>query len=145
MRRFVNIFVKDEDIRFLQNLETPLKDKRRSLDRAGDRGRLSVRFSDEEIRRYARQIVLPEVGGARAGEAARGDGRRRASEVEALYLAAAGVGRIVVPSEEIAAAARALNPLVRVEVGNRRGDARRRRSSQAALFAWRAIKEALAL
>jgi molybdopterin synthase sulfur carrier subunit len=27
VRRFVNIFVKDEDIRFLQNLETPLGDK----------------------------------------------------------------------------------------------------------------------
>jgi MoaD family protein len=26
VRRFVNIFVKDEDIRFLQNLETPVKD-----------------------------------------------------------------------------------------------------------------------
>ncbi|HEY7955727.1 MAG: MoaD/ThiS family protein [Polyangia bacterium] len=26
VRRFVNIFVKDEDIRFLQNLDTPLKD-----------------------------------------------------------------------------------------------------------------------
>jgi len=27
VRRFVNIFVKDEDIRFLQNLDTPLGDK----------------------------------------------------------------------------------------------------------------------
>jgi molybdopterin synthase sulfur carrier subunit len=27
VRRFVNIFVKDEDIRFLQNLETPIGDK----------------------------------------------------------------------------------------------------------------------
>jgi molybdopterin synthase sulfur carrier subunit len=27
VRRFVNIFVKDEDIRFLQNLDTPLADK----------------------------------------------------------------------------------------------------------------------
>ena len=27
MRRFVNIFVKDEDIRFLQNLDTPLGEK----------------------------------------------------------------------------------------------------------------------
>lgn len=27
VRRFVNIFVKDEDIRFLQNLETPLGEK----------------------------------------------------------------------------------------------------------------------
>jgi sulfur-carrier protein len=26
VRRFVNIFVKDEDIRFLQNLETPVAD-----------------------------------------------------------------------------------------------------------------------
>jgi sulfur-carrier protein len=26
LRRFVNIFVKDEDIRFLQNLETPVAD-----------------------------------------------------------------------------------------------------------------------
>jgi molybdopterin synthase sulfur carrier subunit len=27
LRRFVNVFVADEDIRFLQNLETPLGDK----------------------------------------------------------------------------------------------------------------------
>jgi molybdopterin synthase sulfur carrier subunit len=26
VRKFVNIFVKDEDIRFLQNLDTPVKD-----------------------------------------------------------------------------------------------------------------------
>ena len=26
MRRFVNIFQNDEDIRFLQNLDTPIKD-----------------------------------------------------------------------------------------------------------------------
>jgi molybdopterin synthase sulfur carrier subunit len=26
LRRFVNVFVKDEDIRFLQNLETPVAD-----------------------------------------------------------------------------------------------------------------------
>jgi MoaD family protein len=26
LRRFVNVFVSDEDIRFLQNLETPVKD-----------------------------------------------------------------------------------------------------------------------
>jgi len=75
-----------------------------------------VRFSDEEIRRYSRQIVLPEVGGA-GQEKLRAATVTAASDVEALYLAAAGVGAIVVPSEEIAAATRALNPLVRVEVG----------------------------
>jgi molybdopterin converting factor small subunit len=26
VRKFVNIFVKDEDVRFLQNLDTPIKD-----------------------------------------------------------------------------------------------------------------------
>jgi len=101
-----------------------------------------VRFSDEEIRRYARQIVLPELGGA-GQEALRAATATAASEVEALYLAAAGVGTIVVPSEAIAEAARDINPLVRVEVGNvpAGGDG----VVEASLFAWRAIKEAAGL
>jgi molybdopterin/thiamine biosynthesis adenylyltransferase len=74
------------------------------------------RFSDEEIRRYARQMVLPEVGGL--GQARLGATRAQASsDVEALYLAGAGVGHLVVPSTEIADAVRALNPLVEVELG----------------------------
>jgi molybdopterin-synthase adenylyltransferase len=101
-----------------------------------------MRFSDEEIRRYARQIVLPEVGGA-GQEKLRAATIAAASEVEALYLAAAGVGTIVVPSAEIAAAVRALNPLCRVEVGNV-ADAGMS-VEQAALFAWRALKETLSL
>jgi len=101
-----------------------------------------MRFSDEEIRRYARQIVLPEVGGA-GQEKLREATIAAASEVEALYLAAAGVGTLVVPSAEVAAAVRALNPLVRVEVGN--VAAANVSVEQAALFAWKALKETLAL
>ena len=101
-----------------------------------------MRFSDEEIRRYARQIVLPEVGGA-GQEKLRAATIAAASEVEALYLAAAGVGTIVVPSAEIAEAARALNPLCRVEVGN--VALAEPSVEQAALFAWKALKETLAL
>ena len=101
-----------------------------------------MRFSDEEIRRYSRQIVLPEVGGA-GQEKLRAATVTAASEAEALYLAAAGVGTIVVPSDEIAQATRALNPLVRVEVGNIAVSDTT--VEQAALFAWRAIKETLAL
>jgi molybdopterin/thiamine biosynthesis adenylyltransferase len=101
-----------------------------------------MRFSDEEIRRYARQIVLPEVGGA-GQEKLRAATIAAASEVEALYLAAAGVGTVVVPSQAIAEAVRALNPLCRVEVGNIA--ASELSVEQAALFAWRAIKETLAL
>src|SRR5262245_34505310 len=82
-----------------------------------------ARFSDEEVRRYARQMVLPEVGGL--GQARLRAGRAPAKgEVEALYLAGAGVGHLAVPSTEIAEAARALNPLVEVQVGGAslRGD-----------------------
>jgi hypothetical protein len=74
-----------------------------------------AQFSDEEIRRYARQMVLPEIGGA-------GQARLRAAhavardEVEALYLAGAGIGSLTVPTREIAESVRAMNPLVRIEV-----------------------------
>jgi molybdopterin/thiamine biosynthesis adenylyltransferase len=101
-----------------------------------------MRFSDEEIRRYSRQIVLPEVGGA-GQEQLRLATVTAACEVEALYLAAAGVGTIVVPTESIAAAVRALNPLVRVEVGN--VPASELSTVDAALFAWRSLKETLEL
>lgn len=102
-----------------------------------------MQFSDDEIRRYSRQIVLAEVGGV-GQRKLRAATRAAASEVEALYLAAAGVGTIVVPTPAIADAARALNPLVRVEVGNVAAD-EDASVEQAALFAWRAIKETLGL
>lgn len=74
-----------------------------------------TRFSDEEIRRYARQMVLPEVGGV--GQARLRSARITAgTELEALYLAGAGIGEVTVPSAEIARAVRALNPLVTVSV-----------------------------
>jgi hypothetical protein len=74
-----------------------------------------MRFSDEEIRRYARQMVMPEIGGT-GQERLRGARVRAQGEVEALYLAAAGVGVLYVPTEAIADAARGLNPLVEVQV-----------------------------
>jgi molybdopterin/thiamine biosynthesis adenylyltransferase len=72
-------------------------------------------FDDAELRRYARQMVLSEVGGI-GQERLRAAHARAQSEIEALYLAGAGVGWLSVPSEAIAKAARALNPLVEVEV-----------------------------
>jgi hypothetical protein len=74
-----------------------------------------MRFSDEEIRRYGRQIVLREVGG-HGQERLRAATARTGSELVALYLAGAGVGRILVGEEAIAASVRALNPLVTVEI-----------------------------
>ena len=101
-----------------------------------------ARFSDEEMRRYSRQIVLPEVGGT-GQEQLRATTATATSETAALYLAAAGVGTIRVPQAAWADAARALNPLVTVLV-----DATIATASEdvefAALAAWRAIKGALA-
>ena len=73
------------------------------------------RFTDDEIKRYARQMVLAQVGGV--GQAQLRDAAADAhSEIEALYLAASGVGKLRVPTEAIAARVRELNPLVAVEV-----------------------------
>ena len=102
-----------------------------------------MQFSDDEIRRYSRQIVLAEVGGGGQREL-RAATVTAASEVEALYFAAAGVGTIIVPTQAIAEAARALNPLVRVEVGNV-PIAAHASVEQSVLFALRAIKETLGL
>ena len=102
------------------------------------------RFSDNEIRRYSRQIVLPEVGGV-GQERLRAVTVTAASEVEALYLAAAGVGTLVVPSPAWAEAARALNPLVHVSVDAGAAVIGDGDVEAAATRAWRTIKEALAL
>jgi adenylyltransferase/sulfurtransferase len=101
-----------------------------------------ARFTDEEIRRYARQMVLPEVGGI-------GQARLRATtatasgEVEALYLAAAGIGRLTVPSREIAQAVQALNPLVEVQVHET--DVDRADVESQSLRALQTLREALGL
>jgi molybdopterin/thiamine biosynthesis adenylyltransferase len=79
---------------------------------------MSARFTDEEVRRYSRQLVLPEVGGV-GQERLRATRATARGEIDALYLAAAGVGELVVPSHAIADAVRALNPLVRVTVDAR--------------------------
>ncbi len=109
LRNFVNVYVNEEDIRYLQREATPLKD--------GDTisivpsiaggsgsvvasvaGRRRDLLSPEEIRRYSRHLILPDVGMA---------GQIKLKQSSALvvgagglgnpllqYLGAAGVGRI---------------------------------------------------
>jgi adenylyltransferase/sulfurtransferase len=101
-----------------------------------------ARFSDEEVRRYSRQLVLPEVGGI-GQERLRAASLSAACEIEALYLAAAGVGSLAVPSPEIAALVRALNPAVQLTVRN--SNENPCDVEGAALKAWSQIKEVLAL
>ena len=112
LRNFVNIYLNDEDIRYLQREKTPVKpgdalsivpsvaggapvvsDARKDAAMAEELPNLSP----DEIKRYSRHLIMPEVGM---------DGQRRlkAGSVlcigagglgspAAMYLAAAGIGR----------------------------------------------------
>jgi molybdopterin/thiamine biosynthesis adenylyltransferase len=99
------------------------------------------RFSDEEMRRYSRQIVLADVGGE-GQERLRAASLAADNEIEALYLAAAGVGSLSVPSSAIAEAVRSLNPHVKITL--RAGEIRAFSVEEAALSAFSKITEALA-
>ena len=97
VRNYVNLFLNGEDIRFLEGLKTPLSD--------GDQLAIvpaiaggNVTLSREEVSRYSRHLLLPEV-------TIEGQKRLKAGRVllvgagglgspAALYLAAAGVGTI---------------------------------------------------
>jgi sulfur-carrier protein adenylyltransferase/sulfurtransferase len=118
LRSFVNVYVNDEDIRYLQKEQTPVtaadtvsiipsvaggaggvettdaRDTRASQ----TRGREVPQLTNEEVKRYSRHLIMPEVGM---------DGQRRlkAGSVlcigagglgspAAMYLAAAGIGRL---------------------------------------------------
>ena len=105
LRSFVNVYVNDEDIRYLDKEETELQgDETISIipSIAGGAGvgvaPMEAALSNDEIARYSRHLILPEVGmeGQRKLKAAKvlmvGAGGLGAPL--GLYLAAAGIGRI---------------------------------------------------
>src|SRR6266478_59336 len=114
LRSFVNIYVNDEDIRYLQKEQTPVSsgdtvsiipsvaggvgtaEDVRSVRLRPDRE--LPQLTNDEVKRYSRHLIMPEVGVA-------GQRRLKAGSVlcigagglgspAAMYLAAAGVGRI---------------------------------------------------
>ena len=96
LRSFVNLYVNGEDVRALSGLETPLRESDQLTIVPAIAG--GVELTNEEIARYSRHLIMPEVTI---------DGQRRLKQGSvlligagglgspaALYLAAAGVGRI---------------------------------------------------
>ncbi len=105
LRSFVNVYLNDEDIRYLSKTDTPVKDADAiSLvpSIAGGSALATppeeATLSKDEILRYSRHLIIPEVGidGQQKLKAAKvlliGAGGLGAPL--GLYLAAAGVGRI---------------------------------------------------
>src|SRR3954451_22415882 len=89
LRSFVNIYVNDEDIRYLQKEQTPVA--------AGDTvsiipsvagGAPTVAealptLSNDEVKRYSRHLIMPEVGV---------DGQRKLKAAKVLCIGAGGLG-----------------------------------------------------
>ena len=110
VRSFVNLYRNDEDVRYLERAGTPLsKDDSLSIvpsiaggadtpspPRGEGRGERSL--SNEEIRRYSRHLIMPEVGldGQKKLKDARvlAIGAGGLGSPLAVYLAAAGIGTI---------------------------------------------------
>src|SRR5450631_3672135 len=106
MRSFVNVYLNDEDIRYLEKDATPVKDgDTLSIVPSIAGGSVAApvepataELSKDEILRYSRHLIMPEVG-------TEGQLKLKAAKVLlvgtgglgaplGLYLAAAGVGRI---------------------------------------------------
>ena len=115
LRSFVNVYVNDEDVRYLKQADTPLGERDvlsivpsvaggiepavpKTAPPAPPTSASPLPLSAEEIRRYSRHLIMPEVG-------MKGQVKLKNASVLligagglgsplALYLAAAGVGRI---------------------------------------------------
>lgn len=104
LRKFINIYVNEEDIRFLQLENTPLKDGDEVSIIPAIAGGQNLR--EDQIERYSRQIILPQIGGKGQEKLLKAKvlivGAGGLGSPCALYLAAAGIGKIgIVDSDKV--------------------------------------------
>jgi adenylyltransferase/sulfurtransferase len=105
LRNFVNLYLNEEDIRYLKNVDTQVKDGDTITIVPAIAGGVTTlqrpapnELTQEEIRRYGRHLIMPEVGmdGQKKLKAAKVllIGTGGLGSPLSLYLAAAGVGQI---------------------------------------------------
>lgn len=141
LRSFVNVYVNDEDIRHQSGADTPLKDGDTLMIvpsiAGGATAEADVKelpsLSNEEIARYSRHLIMPEVG-------LEGQRRLKAASVLAIgtgglgaplgmYLAAAGVGRLGLVDFDVVDSSNLQRQIVHgtKDVGRRKVDSARER------------------
>jgi len=115
LRSFVNIYVNDEDIRYLQKEQTPVNatdtvsiipSVAGGVETVAEKGpypfspqaRTLPELTNDEIKRYSRHLIMPEVGVDGQRKLKAGSvlciGAGGLGSPAAMYLAAAGVGRL---------------------------------------------------
>ena len=105
LRNFVNVYLNDEDIRYLQREQTPVKpvDALSIVPSVAGGAPTAVApsptdLSQDEIKRYSRHLIMPEVGMDGQRKLKAGSvlciGAGGLGSPAAMYLAAAGIGRI---------------------------------------------------
>ena len=103
LRSFINVYVNDEDVRYLERGKTELKESDEvriipSIAGGKTAAAKGTELSQSEIMRYSRHLIMPEVGmegqlKLKAGKILTIGAGGLGSPL-ALYLAAAGVGKI---------------------------------------------------
>ena len=106
LRNFVNVYLNDEDIRYLQREQTPVKPgDTLSIVPSVAGGAPAIEtptelptLTAEEIKRYSRHLIMPEMGVDAQRKLKAGSvlciGAGGLGSPAAMYLAAAGIGRL---------------------------------------------------